>query len=211
MQNVLGWVVAALAVVVALFIGYFRGYLTQKGQNLATHEDVEKLVDQLRAVTTATKEIEARISNEVWDRQKRWELKRDVLIEMVKKTIALQVALQRLQAVRLANKGTNSPEDPVRLEAIQTSTFTFNVAVAEYDQAKLVVDLVCGLQMKQALLYYEKLVSDTAQAVVKDDMGAYERTLKEILVKEAAIVNAVRTEIGSGPLIIVPKQQSPAG
>lgn len=65
--------------------------------------------------------------------------------------------------------------------------------------------------MKQALLYYEKLVSDTAQAVMNDDMGAYERTLKEILVKETAIVNAVRTEIGSGPLVIVPKQQSPAG
>lgn len=111
MQNVLGWVVAAVAVVVALFIGYFRGYLTQKGQNLVTHEDIEELVDQLRAVTTATKEIEARISNEVWDRQKRWELKRDLLIEMVKKTMALQVALQRLQAVRLTSKGTNSPED----------------------------------------------------------------------------------------------------
>ncbi len=74
MQNVLGWTVAALAVVVALFVGYFRGYLTQKGQDLATHEDIEKLLDQVRAVTTATKQIEASISNEDWDRQKRWEL-----------------------------------------------------------------------------------------------------------------------------------------
>jgi hypothetical protein len=31
-------------------------------------------VDQVEAVTTATKQIEARISNEVWDRQKRWEM-----------------------------------------------------------------------------------------------------------------------------------------
>jgi hypothetical protein len=45
-----------------------------KGKNLATYEDIDKLVDLVEAVTTATKQIEARISNEVWDRQKRWEM-----------------------------------------------------------------------------------------------------------------------------------------
>ena len=31
-------------------------------------------MDQVEAVTTATKQAEARISNDVWDRQKRWEM-----------------------------------------------------------------------------------------------------------------------------------------
>jgi len=60
---------------------YFGGYLTKKGENLATHEDIDKLVDQVRAVKQTTREIEAKISDEVWDRQKRWELKREVLFE----------------------------------------------------------------------------------------------------------------------------------
>lgn len=51
---------------------YLGSYLKKKGENLATHEDIDKLVDQVRAVTQTTKEIEAKISNEVWDRQKRW-------------------------------------------------------------------------------------------------------------------------------------------
>jgi hypothetical protein len=42
---------------------YFGGYLKKKGVNLATHEDIDKVLDQVRAVTTTTKEIEAKISN----------------------------------------------------------------------------------------------------------------------------------------------------
>jgi hypothetical protein len=59
------WVLTVLA---GGFIGFMAAYLKKKGENLATHEDITKLVDQVRAVTTATKEIEAKISTEVWDR-----------------------------------------------------------------------------------------------------------------------------------------------
>jgi hypothetical protein len=72
---------------------YLGGYLKKKGENLATHEDVDKLKEQVRVVTTTTKEIEAKISNEVWDRQKRWELKRDVLFEGTKRLSEVDEAL----------------------------------------------------------------------------------------------------------------------
>jgi hypothetical protein len=52
---------------------YFGAYLKKKGENLATHEDINKVLVQVRATTQATKEIEAKISSEVWDRQKLWE------------------------------------------------------------------------------------------------------------------------------------------
>lgn len=48
---------------------HIGAYLKKKGENLATHEDIDKLVDQVRAVTQTTKEIEAKISDEMWDRQ----------------------------------------------------------------------------------------------------------------------------------------------
>jgi len=41
---------------------YLGAYLRNKGENLATHEDIEKLNDQVRVVTTTAKKIEARIS-----------------------------------------------------------------------------------------------------------------------------------------------------
>jgi hypothetical protein len=84
------WVLSVLA---GGFIGFLTEYLRKKGENLATHEDIALLVDQVRAVTTATKEIEAKISTEAWDRQKRWEMRRDVLFEATKRLAAVREAL----------------------------------------------------------------------------------------------------------------------
>jgi hypothetical protein len=50
---------------------YFGSYLKKKGENLATREDIDKLVTQVSAVTAATKQIEARIdrASRVHERQ----------------------------------------------------------------------------------------------------------------------------------------------
>jgi hypothetical protein len=46
------------------WLGSFLGaYLKKKGENLATHEDIDKPVDQVAVVTRATKQIELRKSS----------------------------------------------------------------------------------------------------------------------------------------------------
>jgi hypothetical protein len=74
----------ALTVIGAWFASYMGSYMRKKGENLATHEDLDKLVKQLEATTNATKAIEARISHETWGRQKNWEMKRDALVSVVR-------------------------------------------------------------------------------------------------------------------------------
>lgn len=49
---------------------YFGGYLRKKGENLATHEDIRKLTDQVAAVTTTTEQIKTEISDAAWNRQR---------------------------------------------------------------------------------------------------------------------------------------------
>jgi hypothetical protein len=69
------YVTLALTTLITAFGGsYLSGYLKKKGENLATHEDVERLLHQVSAVTKTTKEIEARISNETWRRERRSDL-----------------------------------------------------------------------------------------------------------------------------------------
>src|ERR1700693_4825413 len=63
---------------------YLGGYLKKKGEYLATHEDINRLVDQVSAVTKATKEIEAKISNEVWERQTRWEVQKGAILDTLR-------------------------------------------------------------------------------------------------------------------------------
>src|SRR6266404_3989380 len=89
----------ALTTLIGAFIGsYLASYLKKKGENLATREDLDKLVEQVRAVTTATKEIEAKISTDVWDRQKRWEMKRDLLFEATRRLAAVNDSLMNLNS-----------------------------------------------------------------------------------------------------------------
>ena len=68
--------------------GYLAGYMKKKGENLAMHEDIGKLTAQVAAVTKTAKEIEAQITGDMWDRQKRWELKREVLFEATRRLAA---------------------------------------------------------------------------------------------------------------------------
>ena len=81
MENIIA---LGLTTLVSAFVGsYLASYLKKKGENLATHEDIDKLVDQVRAVTTATKEIEERIESSAWSRQRHWEMKQDALFASV--------------------------------------------------------------------------------------------------------------------------------
>jgi hypothetical protein len=62
MQNIATFLASFVGVIVGLVIhSYIHPYLGKKAENLATHEDINKLVDQVEAVTTAAKEIEAKI------------------------------------------------------------------------------------------------------------------------------------------------------
>jgi hypothetical protein len=74
------WVFTTMSAGVA---AYFGAYLKQKGQNVATHEDMQRLVAQMEATTTATKAIEGRISDEFWNKQRVWEMKRDTLLGLL--------------------------------------------------------------------------------------------------------------------------------
>jgi hypothetical protein len=58
---------------------YFGPYLASKAKNLATHEDIQKLVDQVRE----TEMVKSQIADSVWDRQARWSAKRDAYERMI--------------------------------------------------------------------------------------------------------------------------------
>src|SRR6266404_5585950 len=92
----------ALGVALGAFLTYLTAYMKKKGENFATSEDLQDLVKQMSAVTEATKKIEAEISSGVWDKQKRWELRRDTLFEVAKRLTQLDEALSQLYSVASA-------------------------------------------------------------------------------------------------------------
>ena len=55
---------------------YFGAYLKRKGENLATHEDMNRLVEQVEATTRATEEIKSQVSESFGRRRSAGNLRR---------------------------------------------------------------------------------------------------------------------------------------
>ena len=175
---------------------YFGAYLKKKGENLATHEDIDKLVQQVSAVTTTTKEIEAKISNEVWDRQKRWELKRDTLFETAKKMSRAQNGLSRVYAVHSTNKRSNNWEnDPVRLTKTNDALKVLNDAADEFEGVILLLTLVCDKEVVQEARKFILFSRNLGLQISEGKPEEYEKAIEEIVAKGNAVLTAIRKEL----------------
>ena len=116
MDDLLRLVLAAVFAGVGAYLGF---YLKKKGENLATHEDVQQLVRQVGAVTQATKEIEAKISNDLWSRQQRWEVQKAALLDTLKELASAEAALWRM-VWAFSKKGKETPEGYILNEASES-------------------------------------------------------------------------------------------
>jgi hypothetical protein len=189
----------ALAALVGAFLGSFlAGYLKKKGENLATHEDIQKLVDQVSAVTTATQEIESKISGELWDRQKRWELKRDVVFEVTRNLSAVRNALADLSVSHKMIKASPTPDAPpahLLEDVVKESHRWFEVSRA-FAESIMLVDLVCGPELGLALSGFDRNVSKVA-ADLDRNAGAFDESMKQMLTELRTLTALIRKELGA--------------
>jgi hypothetical protein len=192
--------VIASQIVSLILQSYLPAYAKEKGKNLATHEDIQKLVDQVKAVTQATKKIEAEISSGVWDRQKRWELRRDTLFEVAKRLAELQDALTKLYSVASvgATYDLSGASDLVLAwqrswnEALQG----FSKADDEFNQDKLLTAIVSSKHVALALSEFGGLCGRVASGLAKNDRSMYDTTQKERSTAMLRVLKAMRDDLG---------------
>jgi hypothetical protein len=204
MPTVLNADVWLLSVICALFIGGFlKSYMSKKGENLATHEDIEKLVDQVRAVTTATKEIEAKISGEVWDRQKRWELRRDLLLDAVNKTGELDDAITNFHAVCMTEKMMQSLGKAPNNENKVESGARFGKAANNFDRAVSLVRVICGDETIKGFHAFGLMSRLLYQEMSGGNPEAFVQKTKEYVEKQKEVTAAIRKELGVAPSPVI--------
>lgn len=186
--------------IISGFGAYCGTYLKQKGKRFATHEDVNKLVDQMCAVTKATKEIEAKISSEMWDKQKRWELKRDVLFEATRSVGEIEELLNTLNSILQLELKEPKGGNLAWMEMKSGNNKKWSKTLAHFDETKLFVAVTCGKETKEAFDSYGKLGLEVAMAINKRTADAYQKYFPELTVKHCAVRTAVRNELGVEPL-----------
>ena len=62
---------------------FLAAYMGKKGERLATNEDIQKVLNEVRAVTRETEKIKAEISGDEWHRQWVINQKREIYREML--------------------------------------------------------------------------------------------------------------------------------
>src|SRR4029077_12322968 len=141
MEAGMQWIYLALGVLAGFWGSFFGAYFKKKGENKAIQEDIAEL-------TKTTKEIEAKISSDVWDRQKRWELKRDVLFVAAKRIAEIDEALVALHSTLQVEQ---KPDDLAFVQSVYERVKKWSDASAAFDEAKLLVAIACDKETKQAV------------------------------------------------------------
>lgn len=159
---------------------YIGSYLKKKGENLATHEDIDKLVKQMAAVTQATKEIEAKISNDAWDRQRRWDVKRDVVFQVLTELGELQDAAIRYNATKTA--------ESVDLETAKDNIQGYYEAYRAVRKSHNLILLTCNLASQKAFFELDMHLASLAQSTQAPDSAM-------IMVKLNAFIDAMKKEL----------------
>ena len=175
---------------------YFGSYLKTKGKNLATREDVDGVVEEVKRVTRTTEEIKADISKGVWDRQKYWELKRDILYEVAQKAGIRMAALTKLYGVHTTDKATKARGENVEIHRRLEALREFNAASAEFEGMVFIVSATCGIELVRAFGDFGLLLHRISSDISDEKPEALDEASDELGRKSSGLSAAIRKQLG---------------
>jgi|SRR5579862_3440552 len=158
------------------FKSFFGPYLSQKAKNLATHEDIQKLVDQVRE----TERVKAEISDRIWDRQRRWDVKKEMYVDAyaaVHKLADKLVALTHLKRAMVrqeidGGEALAAALNEMRKDLDQLGKISFVAPLFLSDAASKSL-----WRISQVISVYLEIVSKDVGSITDDDMNILERDL----------------------------------
>jgi hypothetical protein len=166
-------------------------YSTKKGENLATKEDIAQL-------TQIAEGIKAKISEDVWDRQKQWELRRDVVLDSVRALADLDGAVREFSVAWTDIHGnlTEEAEDFVRKRKIEAITQS-DQCRASYQRAHSVADVVIGGELSRNISGYFQCAC-LFMGKMQSGLNRSDRTTaqKELAKWHNRVILAARTSLG---------------
>lgn len=184
---------SALCILLGGFIGYLSGYMKRKGENVATHEDFQTMLAELKESTHATKQIEAKISDAVWDRQKRWELKREVLFEASRKVAEVNDVLATLVAIaQLSDGGKDKQWESDWMDAMTK----WSTVDTSFREIRTLIRVVCMSETIAAFEAFGELAGELGGKAINKEHEAYSQSTNRLNVLRVAASSSVRKELG---------------
>jgi hypothetical protein len=194
MDNLIAW---GLTTLVGAFVGsYLAGYLKKKAENLATHEDFEKLLAEQKTTIEATKVIEARISIDAWSQQQRWDVQKAALLESLKELATAEAFLFRL--VHAFSETKDRPEcwDERRKEANEK----YADAINNFWRTQLAMEIVCGKAIGNQFQGINHLFTRVLNKARQGDFSdIWDKQHPEILAAKRELGETIRMQLEFDP------------
>jgi hypothetical protein len=190
---------AAVTGIGSWIAAFYGAYWKKKGEQAATHEDLENVLMEVRVVTKSTEEIKADISGGLWDRQKQWELKRDVLLDLTKKSGDLRDIFTKYHSISKTNSADKPlPDQRIQLQLDVGQTF-LNVSGA-FDTAAMHVGVVCEKDVYVSALMLTTLAKNIFEELQADESVPYHKLIEKFSQQYALLHNEIRKELGFAAL-----------
>lgn len=187
-------VTALYGAALGLAIGFLTAYLAQKGKNAAMAEDIAK-------ITETTKTIEARVSNEAWLLQRKWNIDREAAFQLAKEIGSFEESVIRVLSVARA--------------AVKSDSFVLERAERDSDgayehykectnnlrQAKFVAAVVFG----DVVIYTVDAFEQSARSILtlaydkSSVKEAITKAVAEMLAKRDALLGFIRRRLSEQP------------
>lgn len=181
---------------------YLSAYLKKKAEGLATKEEFKDLKEQTAELTRTTKKIEAEISNDLWNRQKQWEMKREVTFDMSKQISAVDDALSSLYSTHQFYKGLAHSGQIVdglaKGEKFSNVMRNWGKAADAYDSTVALMSIVCSRELCQMLRDFIIFARKLASGVPKQPQS-YTESAPELASRLKRIQELMRKELGVDP------------
>jgi hypothetical protein len=175
--------------------------MKKKGENLATKEDLGDLVEQTRQLTNTAKEIESKIDDQVWSRQRQWELKRDILLEFCQAMMRFDGAIMDL-SVKIRSRTLT----PKTSESFNSALAIWNETSSAFERQIFLVGLVLDVSNRTSLMNLNKALRDATTAILESNFpvadpntNVYRQYQKTIVEGIEGMRRIVRDELGFTP------------
>jgi len=174
-----------------VFVGSIGGaaigsFWKKKAEDWATGQSLANLTD-------IAKRVEAKITGEEWDRQKHWELRRDIMIEMARKASSEVEAMTALQGVYMTEKMNKEKGAAPRLDKRVEVGAKWNDAAAEFEGMQMVIAASCGKELLKALGNFGVFMREMSFEITSEKPEKFDAAA--IAEKTNAISVAIRKEL----------------
>ncbi len=145
------WWLYLLALAIAFFGAFLGSYARRKAEHLATKEDFDQLLIQVKRTTEETEKIKAQIARISWVDQKRWEFMRELYSELLDSLYAEKEAIFKLADEEKRPVPTDSKIQALRARFIEENRAQSLAAIKRISKVRGIAGILLADDALKAL------------------------------------------------------------